>query len=152
MQKNNNLKIPGFVTSIIFSLCLSIAMSIVLSLIASFILLKQSDPLSLITPVSLCILYFSSFAAPFICSKFTQSTVICGLISGLVMVIVMLTASGLVNTIYVFSPVITTILFAIVPCLTTLGSLLGKADYMKKNSNNTKRKKLHKKYSSPSRR
>ena len=143
---HKNLKIPNFVTSILLSFLSVIALVIILSAIASLILINQKDPLKAIQLTALCILYFSSFTANFITSKFANSNLICSLISGLMAVIVMLTGSGLQNSPSPFSPLVTTILISVVPILTTLGSALGKADSNKRISASAKRKKLIKKY------
>ena len=81
-DKNTN-GVLGIFMSALKSALISLVLSTILSITASALLLFYADPTSLVLPLSLAVLYLSSFAAGYICiKKVNEGALLCGITSG----------------------------------------------------------------------
>ena len=76
------------------SALISLLLAILLAALLSLILLKTADPISLITPTALAVLYLASFSSGFVCMKrVRESYLACGTLSGAILMLTFLLVS-----------------------------------------------------------
>lgn len=141
-MKTTDSKPISLLISSLIGFAISAIIALIIMLVASGVLLASEDPLSLIKPASLFILYTASFLGGFISAKITGSSALSGLISGLLLVIIMLIASGLSpSDETAFSPLLTTVFYALVPILSFFAALLASHDFGKSKKPKFNRRK-----------
>ena len=76
------------------SALISFSVSVLLAALISALALNSADPLSIIRPAALAVLYLSSFSSGFVCMKrVRESAIVCGTLSGAVLMLTFLLVS-----------------------------------------------------------
>lgn len=86
--------IPRLILTATKSALLSLFFSFLLAALISALALNSADPLSIIRPAALAVLYLSSFSSGFVCMKrVRESAIVCGTLSGAVLMLTFLLVS-----------------------------------------------------------
>lgn len=130
--------IPRLILTATKSALLSLFFSFLLAALISALALNSADPLSIIRPAALAVLYLSSFSSGFVCMKrVRESAIVCGTLSGAVLMLTFLLVSLLLPDSLSSPPPFALSLF--LHSLIILFSILG--SYTAKNGLSKRRKR-----------